>query len=339
MKNRIFIYYCFYLFAFYLSSCTDAPKESSLNTEEEKIVLKPAPEFNADSSYLFIQKQVDFGARTPNSIPHQKCAEYLAKTLEKYGFETEIQKFDAKRYDGLVLKSSNIIGSFNPKAAKRILLAAHWDARAFNDKEQKDTTKYKAIDGANDGGSGVGILLEIARVLKNTDKKLDIGVDIIFFDSEDQGQPEGSKNGKQDTWCLGSQYWAKNKHKADYNAYYGILLDMVGAKNAKFFKEGTSLKYAGDLTEKFWKVANKAGFQKYFIQKNSPAITDDHSYVNEIAKIPMLDIIQFDENNQESFFAPYHHTSDDNMKIIDKETLKAVGQSLLQFLYQEEKNL
>lgn len=338
MKKNIILRYFFFLLIISLSACQNQPTETSINTEE-KIVLKPAPKFNADSAYAFIAAQVAFGARVPNSVAHQKCADYLAKTLEKYGFETQIQKFDAKRYDGLVLKSSNIIGSYNPKASKRILLAAHWDARAFNDKEQKDSTKYKAIDGANDGGSGVGVLLEIARTLKNTDKKLDIGVDIIFFDSEDQGQPEGSTNQKQDTWCLGSQYWAKNKHKADYNAYYGVLLDMVGAKDATFFKEGTSLKYAGDITNNFWKIAIEAGFGKYFVQKNSPAITDDHSYVNEIAKIPMLDIIQFDQNNQESFFGDYHHTSKDNMAIIDKKTLEAVGQSILQVLYQEKKDL
>jgi Zn-dependent M28 family amino/carboxypeptidase len=329
------IKYIFLVCALSIVACTSPSTPETTTTQEEKIVLKKTPPFEADSAYYFIQKQVDFGKRVPNTPAHEKCAEYLAKTLQKYNFEVQTQKFEAVRYDGVKLKSFNIIGSFNPKASKRILLAAHWDSRAFDDKEQKDTTKYKPIDGANDGGSGVGVLLEIARTLHKTDLKLPIGVDIIFFDSEDQGTPEGIKNSKPDTWCLGSQYWAKNKHKENYTAYFGILLDMVGAKGAKFYKEGTSMQYAGDITQKVWNLAGALGYGQIFVNKNCPAITDDHTYVNQIAKIPMLDIVEFDDTNEESFFANYHHTSKDNMEIIDKKTLKAVGETILQILYQE----
>ncbi len=300
----------------------------------QKLELKKAPVFSGDSAYFFVEKQVKFGTRVPNTPSHKACSDFLVNTLEKYKFKTIRQPFDAKTYNNKILKSENIIGSFNPDAPKRILLTAHWDTRPFNDKETKDSTKYKPIDGANDAGSGVGILLEIARVISQNPANLNVGVDIIFFDAEDHGQPEGSKDQKPDTWCLGSQYWAKNKHKANYTAYYGILLDMVGAKDAEFHFEGYSLEYAKDLTRKFWQIAQQLGY-KNFKSNEVGAITDDHFYVNTVAKIPMFDIIEHSPKNKDNFFGDYHHTSKDNMEIIDRQTLTSVGQTVLQMLYNE----
>ena len=304
--------------------------------EEEKIVLKPAPVFNGDSAYQFVKAQVDFGPRNPNSEGHKKCGDYLINQLKSFGFETISQDFDAIAYDGKILKSRNIIGIFNPKATTRILLAAHWDTRPMNDKEEKDSTKYTPIEGANDGASGVGILLELARTISLAEKKPDVGIDIIFFDSEDYGQPENFQGQyKADAWCLGSQYWSKNKHVPNYSAYYGILVDMAGAANAKFYMEGTSMQVAPIINNKVWNIAQTAGYGKYFISKPAPMITDDHTYVNNIAKIPMIDIIDY-EPNSDGYFPDYHHTSKDNMQIIDKNTLKAVGQTLIQVLYNED---
>jgi hypothetical protein len=309
-------------------------KKPPVNTED-KLVLKACPAFNPDSAYQFIKAQVDFGTRVPNTEPHRRCKDYLFEQLKKYGFAPIIQNFEATAYNGKKLTSFNIIGTFNPQAAKRILLAAHWDTRPYNDKEAKDSTQFKPIDGANDGGSGVGVLLEIARTIATAKDKPQIGVDIIFFDSEDYGQPENSKDWKPDFWCLGSQYWAKNKHKENYSAYYGILLDMVGAKGAKFHKEGTSLQYAREITNHIWRIANELNYGLYFKMAESPSITDDHTYVNTVAKIPMTDIVEYDPTGGDSFFGKYHHTSADNMTLIDTNTLKAVGQTVLQVLYNE----
>jgi len=113
---------------------------------------------------------------------------------------------------------------------------------------------------------------------------------------------------------------------------------MVGAKDAKFYKEGTSIQYAPVITNQIWKTATLLGYQNYFINQNSPSIVDDHAYVNKIAKIPMLDIIQFEPQKADSYFADYHHTHKDNLELIDKNTLKAVGQTVLQVLYQEGQN-
>ena len=331
--------YPLFLFLLLLIACDDGKKKEPVDNGgepvEEKLVLKPCPTFSGDSAYKFVDKQVKFGPRVPNTDAHKRCKDYFYEQFKQYGLQPIIQNFEATAYNGKKLTSYNIIASYNPQATKRILLAAHWDTRPYNDKEVADSTKFKPIDGANDGGSGVGVLLEIARVISSSDKKLTIGVDFILFDSEDYGHPEQHEHGSANFWCLGSQYWAKNKHKSDYSAYYGILLDMVGAKGAQFYKEGTSLAKAADVTARIWKIGNALGFGNHFKMANSPAITDDHTFVNEIANIPMTDIIEYDPAGSGSYFAKYHHTSKDNIEIIDKSTLQAVGQTVLQALYNE----
>jgi Zn-dependent M28 family amino/carboxypeptidase len=316
----------------------NAPKENKPVEEEPKLVLKPAPTFSGDSAYNFVEAQVKFGPRVPNTEPHKRCKDYFYDQLKKFGFSPIIQNFEATAYNGKKLTSYNVIGTYNPQASKRILLAAHWDTRPYNDKEVTDSTKFKPIDGANDGASGVGVLLEIARVIAQAEKKPTVGIDIIFFDSEDYGHPENHthSSGSAEFWCLGSQYWAKNKHKQDYTAYYGILLDMVGAKGAQFYKEGTSTQYAHEVTNQIWDIAHKLNYSNHFKMANSPSITDDHYFVNTLAKIPMLDIIEYDPAGGDSYFAKYHHTMNDNMDIIDRNTLKAVGQTVLQAIYNEE---
>ena len=133
------------------------------------------------------------------------------------------------------MESRNNNGSFNPDKDKRILLFAHWDTRPYSDHDPDPANHKKPLDGADDGASGVGALLEIARQMGM--KAPEVGVDIIFFDAEDYGTPEFAKdryNDTSDTWCLGSRFWGKNPHKPGYKAEFGILLDMVGAKDAVF---------------------------------------------------------------------------------------------------------
>jgi len=227
---------------------------------------------------------------------------------------------------------SNIIASYNPQATKRILLAAHWDSRRIAD---KDTDRLdEPIDGANDGASGVGVLLEIARSIGSQELKPDVGIDIILFDGEDDGEPEfaGSRDNSQIWWCLGSQYWSKNKHEPNYMAYYGILVDLVGAKGARFFREGYSRQYASGILKKVWDNAAQIGQGDFFVNRDSPEILDDHVFVNGNANIPMIDIIEF---SPDYGFGHYHHTHTDDMEIIDRRTLQAVGETVLFTIYQE----
>ncbi len=336
MLNKTYWYFFLFVFALSFSACETKPK----TTEKPKaLVLKKSPDFQADSAYNFVAKQVGFGKRVPNFPAHVACGDYLASTLKRMGWQVIEQAFDATAFDGKVLKSRNFIASWNQQATKRILLAAHWDTRPFADQEKDKTKHNQPIDGANDGASGVGILLEVARsIAQNSAVPLQgVGVDIVFFDSEDHGQPEGTPTAdyKADMWCLGSQYWAKNKHQANYSAYFGILLDMVGGQNAKFHKEGQSMKYAPTITQNVWQIGQQLGYTQYFIDKQTEPIIDDHLYINDLAKIPMLDIIEYD-NRDGNFFNQHWHTLNDNLQNIDRQTLKAVGQTVLQVVYNEQ---
>ncbi len=319
---------------FIVFACKETPTESN-TAEEPRITLQPIPEFNPDTAYRFIEQQVALGPRVPNTEPHRKAAEMFLATFRRYGWEVQSQDFEAIAYNGTILKSRNIIASYNPEAKRRILLGAHWDTRPYADMDEDKSRRREPINGANDGGSGTGVLLEVARVIAQDSLKIkNIGIDIILFDSEDYGQPEDEQQVafKKDSWCLGSQYWAKNKHKEGYSAYYGILLDMVGAANARFLLEGHSMEYAPTVVKKVWDTAQKLGFGKYFVYESTASLIDDHLYVNQLAGIPMIDIIQY-ENGA---FGSFWHTHNDNMDIISKETLYAVGKTILQVLYNED---
>jgi glutaminyl-peptide cyclotransferase len=310
-------------------------KDSSEQTAEQSApALVKSPAFNADSAFQFVQKQVDFGPRVPNSAPHKACGDYLIATLKKYGWQVTEQPFTDTTYDGKILHARNIIGSFNPTAAKRILLASHWDSRPFSD--QDSVVKNKPVLAANDGASGVGILLEVARTLSVEPAKPGIGVDIIFFDAEDWGSSESENTTMEYSgFCLGSQYWAANKHIPNYSAYFGVLLDMTGAKGATFFKENYSVQMAEDFVRQVWTTASRLGYNNYFINEPGPGITDDHLPVNKVARIPMIDIIHTRQNNPTKTFFDQWHTAHDTMENIDPKTLKAVGQTLIQVVYQE----
>lgn len=322
--------FVFYFFAcLVLLACNNKTKteENNTTTQSESVEIKkiPTPVFNSDSAYSYIQAQVDFGPRVPGTKAHAKCADYVVAKLKSCGFDVIIQQGTIQTFDKKQFNLKNIIASFNPDAQNRILLTSHWDTRPWADADLKD--KDKPFDGANDGGSGVGVALEVARQISIT--KPVVGVDIIYFDLEDYGQSGGDEN----TWCLGSQYWSKNLHKPNYFANFGILLDMVGAANAQFPEEQNSIDLAKFAVDKVWKTANKIGFGNYFITQPENFVgVDDHIFVNN-AGIPCIDIIEYDYTNRS--FGSYHHTHDDNMSIINKNTLKAVGQTLLEVIYSE----
>jgi hypothetical protein len=333
MKTRSFIV----LAALLVFSCGKDKENSESNQQSKAAVEVAVPAFSADSAYNFVAKQVSFGPRIPNTAAHQKAADYFVQTLKGYGAQITIQQFEAETFSGQKLDLKNIIASFNPDKPKRILLAAHWDTRPFSD---KDPDKPNAtFDGANDGASGVGVLLEIARVISGNAKP-DVGVDIILFDGEDWGEKEGEQDthqlpdGLQEWWCLGSQHWAKNKHKPNYSAYYGILLDMVGAPDAQFHREGYSMEFAPTIVEKVWDHAQRLGYSHVFIRKTQPGVTDDHLFVNTIARIPMINIVHFEPGI--GFFGDFHHSQKDNMDLISKEMLGVVGTTVLNTVYYEQ---
>ena len=292
------------------------------------------PAFNADSAYQYVKAQCDFGPRVPNTQAHRDCGEYLFQKLRQFGARMYDQHADVIAYDNTVLKARNIIASFNPDNRRRVLLCAHWDSRPYADEEEDEAEQRKPILGANDGASGVGILLEVARQLQQQAPA--IGIDIVLFDAEDYGTPYFYQgNYKPDTWCLGSQYWGRVPHVGNYNARFGILLDMVGGRGATFYYEGFSQRTADKYVKKIWDAAHRIGFGSYFPRLKGSEVTDDHLYVYQLRKIPCVDIINYDPNAS-SGFGDFGHTHDDNMDIIDRATLQAVGQTVLEVIYNEQ---
>ena len=322
------------ILAMVLMSCGQTSKPTTTISQLTAQADQSNPFFNADSAYNYIETQVSFGPRVPNSAAHRACGTYLANQLKLFGAKVIEQEMSVTAYNGTVLQTKNVIGSYNPTAKKRVLLFAHWDTRPYADKDADEANHNRPIDGADDGGSGVGVLLELARQFGK--KAPEVGVDIIFFDAEDYGIPDFYTGVQvKDTWCLGTQYWAENPHQSGYRASYGILLDMVGSKNAAFFKEQGSMRYAPNIVDKVWSKARSLGYGKYFINALGGEFIDDHLYINEGCNIPCIDIINNDPDS-ETGLGYYWHTMDDTMKNIDNETLKAVGQTVLEVIYNEK---
>lgn len=331
MKIRYYISLCVAATALLFVSCGSSKKDK---TAEEKVIVVKAPDMNADSAYLYVKQQVDFGPRVLGSKAHRECGDFLSAKLASFGAKVYQQEFDATIYDGTTYKARNIIGAFNPDARKRVMLCAHWDSRPWADNDPDEKNHHTPILGANDGASGVGVLLEIARQIQL--KAPEIGIDIVLFDAEDYGMPQFTGKYDEDSWCLGSQYWSRVQHVPHYNARFGILLDMVGGKGATFLQEGYSRDYASSVVKKIWKKADEIGFGTYFPKRSGGYVTDDHVPVNQVAKIPCVDIIPCDEGCELSSFGSFWHTVNDNMDVIDKNTLQAVGQTVIEVIYNEK---
>ena len=291
-----------------------------------------APPFNADSTFAYIERQLAFGPRVPNTKGHRACATWLKQSFRDFGATVTSQPtvVQGVTLDGLPvqLQMENIIASFLPESKRRIIISAHWDSRPYGDAGE-ESKKYDAIPGANDGGSGVAILMELARQLGQ--KAPTVGVDLCLWDAEDYGNPDPKF---QDTYCLGSQYWSKHPHKAGYRAMYGINLDMVGAAGATFLQDQVSKRNAQNILDKVWTIAAELGYNRFFPSAPGSELLDDHYYLNKLAQIPFIDVIDQRPQPGKVFFGQWH-THQDDIHIIDKTTLKAVGQTMLEVIYRE----
>lgn len=323
--------------ALFFTACSGANNHNNMaEVEDQAQALIQVPVFNMDSAFYFIARQVEFGPRVPNTETHLKAAQWLAGTLERFADTVIVQHARVRAFDGTILNIQNIIASFQPEKRNRILLCAHWDSRPFADWDPDPANHFKPIPGANDGASGVGALLEIARLLSENQSR--VGVDIILFDAEDYGKHESLARTQDDylTWGLGSQYWARNLHVPNYKARFGILIDMIGASDATFKFERFSLEFAPSLKRRVWATARRLGFGHFFLPEEGNYIIHDHVFVNNIANIPTINIIHQERNNSAHGFFKYWHTMNDNMDAIDRQTLKAAGQTVLTVVFEEK---
>ncbi len=325
-KPKLIVILMFFIMLFVVA-CKPKTNESNVDTSVASTIQKPT--FSSDSAFHFIAQQLSFGSRVPGTAAQQQCAAYFENKFKSYGASVVMQRTNVVVYSGKSVPCINIVASYNTDVKRRLLLCTHWDSRPFADRD--DSAVAKPILAADDGASGAAILLEIARQLQQ--KNPQIGIDILLLDVEDYGQPEYELNQKQgDFYCLGTQYWSKNPHVPNYTAENGILLDMVGAKGATFTLEGVSMQYAPAFMKQVWRSAAQLGYSNYFVNDLTDQIIDDHYYINTLANIPTIDIINRTYTTKTGF-ASHWHTHQDNINIIDKQTLQAVGETVLATIF------
>ncbi len=289
-----------------LAACQDLP-------EEQKLFV---PEFDAQRAYALLQKQVDFGPRVPGTPAHAQCLQFLEDSLKAYADGVQRQSFDYTIHKtGETVRLTNLISSFGAAPGPRILLAAHWDSRPWADQDPDTANHNRPIPGANDGASGVAVLLEIARILKQNPPP--VGVDIVLFDGEDLGS-----EGYPDTYAAGAKYFAQNK-SVNYAPYLGILLDMIGDRDLQIYKEVNSVRYAPAVVDLVWNYAARLGIANFYNTARHE-VTDDHLPLLKVG-IPIIDLIDFDY--------PYWHTMHDTPDKCSPESLEKVGRVVLAVIY------
>ncbi len=297
------------------------------NTREQEPVRETAlqttiPQYNGESAFAYLVKQTSFGPRNPNSPGHRQCLDYLATTLRQFADDVQLQPFTHQGYDGKMLYLTNVIARFLPDRRDRILLCAHWDTRPRADQDLDPAKRSQPILGANDGASGVAVLLELAAMFKKNPPP--VGVDIVLFDGEDYGMEGDLKN-----YFLGATYFARNK-PSDYLPQFGILLDMVGDASLEIPREGHSVRYAPDVVDRVWSIAKGLGFWQ-FVDDVEEAISDDHLVLNE-AGIKTIDVIDFNYPDRSNRF---WHTHEDVPEHCSPNSLEVVGTVLIHVVYTE----
>ena len=320
-------------FLIFLSSCGGHTKSG---TKADTIAMQSCPKFVAENALRHIEAQCTLGPRVPGTAAWKACGDSIVAWFSALGLQVEEQKTTVTLYDGSQFPCRNIIACLNPNNADRILLCAHWDSRPWADNDSDESNHHTPVLAANDGASGVAVMLELARILSASDS-IRTGIDFICFDAEDCGTPQWYDGDHEaDSWCLGSQYWARQAAESQYQARFGILFDMVGGRGSTFSREGYSMQYASPVVEMLWHIAHQLGYGHYFPLRDSGFITDDHVSVNQIAQVPCIDIVPYHTDGPSSF-GPTWHTINDTPENIDPNVLEAVGQSVLQLIYNDSK--
>lgn len=288
------------------------------------------PVFNGDSAMLYVKELLDFGPRVPGTEAQVKASEWIQQQLARHGATVEVQRTQAKAYDGTLLPIINVTGRYNLNARMRVLILAHWDSRHIADNDPDPSKRKQPVMGANDGASGCGVMMELARMAAQQNPQ--VGIDLLFTDAEDYGAPDDWKGSHDaDFWALGTQAWCKEKRKVGYRAQYGILLDMVGAPDASFYHEYYSKRYAREYLNVVWDKARQLGYSDLFIASDGAGVTDDHVSVNEILGIPCIDII--DTRTDDQTFYPHWHTTHDTYDKLSISTIQKVGNVLTSLLW------
>jgi len=318
---------------FLISGCSkkeDTSQESEKPVAPAAIPAMPVPGFDADQVFFDMRKQVEIGPRVPNSEAHEKVVKWLHTELANYADNVQLQPFTSPGYaPGETLHLTNVIASFNPSATWRVLILTHFDSRPWADEDPDSSNHNKPVPAANDAASGVAVMLELARQMK--DHPPPIGVDLFFDDGEDYGKDNVDHDSR---YFLGVKYFI-NAKPASYSPRFAILLDMVGDTNAYFIPEASSEQAASIYVNEIWNTANSLGLS-HFHNDRRTSIDDDHIPLIQ-AGIPSVDIIDGDLVGHLSTDPKrkYWHTLDDLPKHLSRETMSEVGKLLLTLIYQQ----
>lgn len=295
------------------------PKIENLPPLEDELL------FNGEIAYNFAKYQVDIGFRPPDSENIELLRKYMVNKVKSFGWKVSYQN---STKDGILI--SNILATpensstFYPK----IIFAAHYDTRNVTEKDDPKEYPDQPCMGANDGASGVAVLLEFARILQNYTSSADIG--LLFIDAEDQGSSRGIHGINEWDWCEGAESYANNLSTQQIEQIEAfILLDMIGDSDLQIYREGYSETHSRDLNNKIWSVANNLDYDNYFINSVKYTMTDDHkAFIDK--GIPAIDLIDFDYESIEG--ENFHHTVNDTLDKISANSLKVVGQVCESFI-------
>jgi hypothetical protein len=290
--------------------------------------------FKGDSALAYARTQVSFGPRVPGSAGHERAGDWIVAQMRARADTVEVQAWKHVTQRGATLPLRNVIARFRPGLSQRVLYLTHWDTRPTADQDRNLGARQRPIPGANDGASGVGLLIALADALKKTPPN--VGVDLLFVDGEDWGTFEDwSDTTKNKDVLIGSKYFADHL-PPKYAPMFGVLFDMIGDRSLQIYQEGTSVESAPEVVARVWATAKELGYEKYFIPEAHGPVTDDHLPLirKGLRVIDVLDIdycsdggtgCEQDERN-------LHHTLQDTIDKISAQSLQIVGDVALMLL-------
>lgn len=265
-------------------------------------------EFDGARALSYVEQQLAFGPRVPNTPGHERTGDWLEAELRRRADTVIVQSFTQRTSGGETLRLRNIFARFRPEATERVLLLAHWDTRPVADKDPNPGNRRLPVPGANDGASGVAVLLGVADALAARPPAY--GVDLLFVDGEDFGDFSDTTE-----TLLGSRYFAAHQPPG-YPPLFAVLFDMVGDRDLEIPQEGYSVAAAPEVVNRVWRTAERLGYGRVFVSRVGEALTDDHLPLQQ-AGIRAIDVIDYDY--------PYHHTIEDTIDKVSAASLKIVG--------------
>ena len=272
-------------------------------------VAAPPQEFNGAVAMDYVRAQLAFGPRIPGTTQHRAMSDWLVAELGKRADTVIVQEWIHTTADGQRLPMRNVLARFAPANTSRVLYIAHWDTRPKSEKATTAMGRLDPVPGANDGASGVAILLGVADALKA--RSANVGVDLLFVDGEDFGDFDTNTD-----VLIGSRHFARNLPSAGYSPLFGVVWDMVGKPDSKFYYESHSMRAAPEVVQRVWSTARRLGHESVFIPREGGEITDDHLPLIEVG-LRVIDVIDLDY--------AWHHTPEDTEDKVSQRTLQIVG--------------